>query len=208
MSNTEEIPTVDDDRLKAEADAFDQRIIERLAAGMIPDLRRSVKCEYFYKSFWRDPHFLDLYLGSTARTLVELLGRHGREGMRILDVGCGPGYCSLEIAIAGHHVFGIDVSKACIDSARETLKANPFLEGFGSLRYEAQAFHEAEGIFDVVMFTGALHHFPEIGDVMRKTGELLSSGGLVLCFEPCHDSWRLEDAAQVALIRKDCGFSC
>jgi 2-polyprenyl-3-methyl-5-hydroxy-6-metoxy-1,4-benzoquinol methylase len=105
VSLAEELFAVDDDRLRAEADAFDQRIIERLAAGMIPDLRRSVKCEYFYKSFWRDPHFIDLYLGSTARTLIELLGRHGRPGMRILDVGCGPGYYSLEIARSGHHVL-------------------------------------------------------------------------------------------------------
>lgn len=39
-----------------EARAFDQRIEERVQASFIPDLRRAVKCEYFYKSFWRDPH--------------------------------------------------------------------------------------------------------------------------------------------------------
>ena len=30
---------------------------------------------------------------------------------------------------------------------------------------------------------------------------LLSPGGLILCHEPCHEMWRKEDAAQVALIR-------
>jgi hypothetical protein len=51
------------ERLEAEGIAFDARIRERVAAGLIPDLRRAVKCEYFYKSFWRDPHYIDLYLG-------------------------------------------------------------------------------------------------------------------------------------------------
>ena len=39
--------------LSEEAQAFDSRIGERLSAGFIPDLRRAVKCDHFYKSFWR-----------------------------------------------------------------------------------------------------------------------------------------------------------
>ena len=57
--------------LADEARAFDRRIEDRLHAGFVPDLRRAVKCEYFYTSFWRDPHFVRLYLGRTIEVFPE-----------------------------------------------------------------------------------------------------------------------------------------
>ena len=63
---------VDQADLDEEAGAFDKRIEKRLAAGFIPDLRRAVKCEYFYKSFWRDPQFIQLYLGRIMDGYLEL----------------------------------------------------------------------------------------------------------------------------------------
>ncbi len=56
--------------LKSEAAAFDKRIEERIKAGFIPDIRRAVKCEYFYKSFFRDPYFIKLYLGNEINYLI------------------------------------------------------------------------------------------------------------------------------------------
>ncbi len=48
--------------------------------------------------------------------LVEALGL--RPGMRVLDVGCGPGRHSLELARRGIAVHGIDLSPDFIDLAR------------------------------------------------------------------------------------------
>jgi SAM-dependent methyltransferase len=187
--------------IAAEASAFDKRISERVAAGFIPDLRRAVKCDYFYKSFWRDPLFIRLYVGKIVDTYLDLLARHCGPGQRILDVGCGAGYVSLELARNGHHVVGIDVSEANIDVARRTLAENPYRDGFGSLRYETQPFHLAEGVYDVVLFSVSLHHMPDPYGVVRRAGELLRRGGFLLCHEPCHEDFREQDAAQVALIR-------
>src|SRR5262245_66648769 len=106
MKNTE--------NLKAEADAFNERISERERAGFIPDLRRAVKCDYFYKSFWRDPYFARIYIGRYLETLLGFLRRFGKPGTRLLDVGCGPGYYSLEFARAGYHVTGIDIAEQAI----------------------------------------------------------------------------------------------
>jgi len=63
-----------DGPLEADARALEARIRERIAAGLIPDLRRAVKCDYFYKSFWRDPHYIDLSLREVAYILLDLLG--------------------------------------------------------------------------------------------------------------------------------------
>ncbi|MBV8536582.1 MAG: class I SAM-dependent methyltransferase [Alphaproteobacteria bacterium] len=187
--------------LAAEAAAFDGRISERIAAGFIPDLRRAVKCEYFYKSFWRDPQFIRLYVGKIVDTYLELLAKHCGAGQRILDVGCGAGYVSLELARNGHHVLAIDISAANIDIARRTLAENPFRDGFGSLRYEVQPFHEAKGEYDVVLFSVSLHHMPDVAAVVARARELVRPGGYLLCHEPCHERFGEQDAAQVALIR-------
>jgi len=187
--------------LGAEARAFDGRISERISAGFVPDLRRAVKCEHFYKSFWRDPQFIRLYVGRIVEGYLELLSKHCGPQQRILDVGCGAGYVSLELARNGHQVVAIDISSANIEIARRTLAENPFREGFGHLQYEQLPFHLAEGIYDVVLFSVSLHHMPDVFGVVRRARELIRPGGYVLCYEPCHERFREQDAAQVGLIR-------
>jgi SAM-dependent methyltransferase len=190
-----------DEAEAAEARAFDRRIEERARAGFIPDLRRAVKCEYFYKSFWRDPHYIQLFLGRRAELYLNLLRKYGGEGLNILDVGCGAGYFSLELARAGHHVVAIDISESSVNEARKTLAANPFTEGFGSLEYHVMPFRQAGGQYDVVLFSASMHHFDNAEQVVTKASELLSPEGLILCAEPWHEKWQMEDAAQVALMR-------
>ncbi|UCD75418.1 MAG: methyltransferase domain-containing protein [Phycisphaerales bacterium] len=187
--------------LEAEALAFDRRIEERVKAGFVPDLRRMVKCDYFYKSFWRDPHFVRLYLGAIVDRYLELIHQHAGDGASILDVGCGAGYVALELARAGHHVTGIDISGSCIDIARKTAESDPHLSGFGSLEYHTLPLDEAEGAYDVVLFSGCLHHFHHVEGAVRRAVDLVTTDGHLLCLEPCHEQWREADAAQVALIR-------
>ncbi len=188
-------------KLKSEAEAFDKRIEERRKSGFIPDIRRAVKCEYFYKSFFRDPYFIKLYLGTEINHFLDMLKQYSHPKSRVLEVGCGPGYVSLEIARAGYHVTAFDISEKAIDAAKETLASNPFKDGFGSLEYKVSSFDEFQGIFDVVLIRGAIHHMTNPEMVIRKCLDLLESGGLLLCLEPSHEKWRKQDAAQVALIR-------
>jgi len=191
-----------DPELKAEADAFSRRIEERVRAGFVPDLRRTTKCTCFYKSFWRDPHFVKLYLLETVNILLEMLRRHAGGGQRVLDVGCGAGYISLEFARAGHHVFGIDISDKCIEVAKRYRDSITRPEGFGSLEYGVMALEQVTRPFDCLLFSGMLHHLQDPGKAICKGLDLLPPGGFVLAYEPCHDEWRTQDAAQVALIRR------
>ncbi len=48
-----------------------------------------------------------------------------REGMRVLDVGCGPGRHSLELARRGIRTHGIDLSERFVTLARETAGSLP-----------------------------------------------------------------------------------
>lgn len=187
--------------MKEEAEAFDERISQRIKVGYIPDLRRAVKCDYFYKSFWREPHFIQLYLGWILDGLLDLLATHCGKGLSILDVGCGAGYMSLEFARNGYHVKAIDISEECIKTARQTLAENPFKEGFGSLEYHVMPFEAVTGSYDVVMFCVSMHHMSNVQAVVDKAYSMLPQGGHLLCYEPCHERFGRGDAAQVALIR-------
>src|SRR5213082_560564 len=43
----------------------------------------------------------------------------GRSALDALDVGCGTGFLSLELAARGHRVTGIDLAPAMLDMARQ-----------------------------------------------------------------------------------------
>ncbi|WP_419786128.1 class I SAM-dependent methyltransferase [Pseudodesulfovibrio sp.] len=195
-----------DNDIQAEAQAFDSRIDQRVAAGFVPDLRRAVKCEYFYKSFWRDPLFIKLYLGWIMDGFLDLLDTHCGKGLRILDVGCGAGYMSLELARNGHHVEALDISASCIGHARQVLEENPYTEGFGSLNYSVLAFEDmqkamADKTFDVILFSVSMHHMMDVQAVVDVCHAMLPDKGHLVFYEPCHERFRVQDAAQVALIR-------
>jgi 2-polyprenyl-3-methyl-5-hydroxy-6-metoxy-1,4-benzoquinol methylase len=192
---------VSEAQLDEEARAFDARIRARVAAGFIPDVRRAVKCEHFYKSFWRDPQFIDLYVTGGIRIMLDFLRSYSPAGARVLDAGCGTGYVGLELARYGYHVKGIDISVESIDVAGRMREENPFRDGFGSLDYEVCEFLQATGAYDVVLFSGVLHHLDDCQQAVDKARALLATDGLLICREPCHRGWRREDAAQVALIR-------
>ena len=188
--------------LEKEADAFNKRIEERAGHGFIPDLENGVKCEYFYKSIFRDPYYMKLYFNRSLDFYKHHFSSHfGLRKLKILDVGCGPGVATLELARAGHDVLGIDIASSTIDIANKTAQKYFKNENGGSLEYKVQSLDEVIGKFEVILFSGVLHHLEDLTGSIDKINELLNPNGLLTCLEPFHEKFVKNDAAIVGFLR-------
>jgi SAM-dependent methyltransferase len=195
-------------KLAKEAHAFNRQIEERVVAGHIPDLRLCTPCDWFYNHPWRRPAYVQLDFGEQFEIIRDAIRTHAPKADRapaVLEVGCGPGYLSLELARAGFDVTGLDLSPQCVEVAQRFADADPFKSERGALRYLAGDFFSqaalAEGSFDAVVFLGALHHFRDQGTTLDRVRKLLRTDGLVLAHEPVRDRVTRGNAVFVHLLR-------
>src|SRR5579872_1791318 len=130
------------------------------------------------------------FVWERGRGLVELLAP--QKGERILDVGCGTGQLTAEIARAGAQVAGIDNSAAMIEQARANF---PELS-FEQADVRSLAFREE---FDAVFSNAVLHWVKEADDAAAAMSRALKSGGrLVVEFGGHGNTQTLLDAVSAA----------
>jgi 2-polyprenyl-3-methyl-5-hydroxy-6-metoxy-1,4-benzoquinol methylase len=192
-----------DKQLHEEARAFDQQILERIANGHLPDLRRSGRCEYFYNNIWRDQAFTELYFGEVVDKVLGATKTflQKTERPRLLEVGCGPGHVCLELARNGLDVTGVDLSAECIRVAQSVADEDPWRSERGSLIYRHGDLFSVDAEFDAVLFTASLHHFSNIDTVLDHVACLLAPAGLVIADEPCRDLVSRKNVGVIGLIK-------
>lgn len=101
-------------------------------------------------------------------------------GMRILDVGCGPGTITADLAelVPGGHVTGVDRAPEILERARATA-AGRGLDNVGFAVADVHALDHPDDTFDVVHAHQVLQH---VGDPVRALCEMrrvVRPGGLV-----------------------------
>jgi ubiquinone/menaquinone biosynthesis C-methylase UbiE len=100
-------------------------------------------------------------------------------GARILDVGCGTGASSIHMAqaVADSEVWGLDLSPAMLDAAREKgerLGRLHFVEGDG-----ARLRDFVEGLFDAIVYSASIFLIPDYTESLKQARDLLRHGGQV-----------------------------
>lgn len=191
-----------DPELHTEAQAFDEQINERVANGHIPDISHGERCEWFRNNPWRDPFYVKLTFGRIVQAFLQALEDRNLKQARVLEVGCGPGHASLEIARAGHDVHALDISAACIRIANSTKQRRPE-DATLRLEYHCAAFEEFETQepFDAVVFIGSLHHFSDPAGVLQRASSLLRNDGILFASEPVRHNFTRADATLIHLLR-------
>ena len=116
----------------------------------------------------------------TAEEAAAFLLPELRPGMRLLDVGCGPGSITRGLAarVAPGQVIGLDLSRETLAAAREDAAAR----GLDNLQYEEGSVYQLpfpDASFDVVYAHQVVQHLREPGAALREMLRVLRSGGLV-----------------------------
>ncbi|WP_161630352.1 class I SAM-dependent methyltransferase [Mycobacterium sp. UM_CSW] len=114
-----------------------------------------------------------------------LLMRAGIEpGMRVLDIGCGPGDVSqLTADLVGPtgYVIGIDRSEDAIDTARERFRARRHTNA-EFIQSDIQSYNSPAG-FDAAVCRYVLIHQKEPSDFLRMARRLIRTGGVIALHE-------------------------
>jgi SAM-dependent methyltransferase len=110
---------------------------------------------------------------------VKMLSRHLGPGMSVLELGCGTGYFTRELARSGADVVAIDVSPELLEIAKANCSVS-------NVRYEIQnayALSYRDDVFDSVVGSSVLHHL-EIEEALREIYRVLKPSGTIYFTEP------------------------
>ena len=109
-----------------------------------------------------------------------------RDGMRILDLGCGSGYLTFPIAERNPHceVTGLDIVSDAIEVNRSRAK-DMGLNNLAFVSYDGIDFPFEAGSFDLVVTRYALHHFPDIEHSIGEVSRVLKEQGVLFISDPC-----------------------
>lgn len=151
-----------------------------------------------YRLVMPDPFFDQAYrgkppwdIGRPQPAFVELANAGAITGS-VLDLGCGTGEVTLEMAERGHEAWGIDISPNAIDQCKAKAKLRDLKAVF--LVGNALEIEHLNRTFDTVIDCGLFHVFsdPERELYADQLATVLRDGGKlhILCFSDWEDaSW-------------------
>jgi ubiquinone/menaquinone biosynthesis C-methylase UbiE len=159
-----------------------------------PDFIADVRYPIAYPSLdegkwfqWRSIPMIELSALDTYQFVTSMLPHPAQQ---ILEVGCGNGYLSLELARDGHDVTGIDLSADIIEVAERSKTTHSDPPGFGSLHYlctDINTWQAPGASVDAVIFNRALHHMSDLQQTMAKVKRLLKPGGRIIGQDYAYD---------------------
>jgi SAM-dependent methyltransferase len=110
---------------------------------------------------------------------VKMLSSHLGPGMTVLELGCGTGTFTRELARSGANIIAIDVSPELLEIAR----ANYSAPNVQFQTENAYALSYPDAAFDSVVGSSVLHHL-EVEEALRNIYRVLKPGGTIFFTEP------------------------
>jgi 2-polyprenyl-3-methyl-5-hydroxy-6-metoxy-1,4-benzoquinol methylase len=104
--------------------------------------------------------------------------------MRVLDLGCGQGYFSRQLASRGARVSAVDISVELLALAATRERADPHGIEYCRISAAAAAGHWPSGSFDLVTACMSLQDMADPAGALRAGGALLGPGGRMVFSVP------------------------
>lgn len=99
-------------------------------------------------------------------------------GERFLDIGCGTGAFTRHLARLGLEGIGLDLS---LDNV---LTASPELPEFEFVTGDSETLPFSDEQFDIVIFSGILHHLTSMHEALAEGYRVLKPGGRLFAYDP------------------------
>lgn len=93
-------------------------------------------------------------------------------GDLVLDVGCGHGRHARPLALTGHSVVGVDISRRLLSIGRQAASSSPSFHAIDWLGGDATALPLADSKFDAALCIAVLHHLPTRRDRVLALTEM------------------------------------
>ena len=116
----------------------------------------------------------------------QILAPYLAPGMRALDIGCGPGFFTLDMARLvgpGGHVIAADIQQGMLDRVKHKIQATGLEERI-TLHLIADGRFGALGPIDFCLAFYMVHEVPDQLAFFKDIRSVLKSGGLALVVEP------------------------
>lgn len=114
-----------------------------------------------------------------------------REGLNVLDCGCGPAFFTIILSQAGHKVTGIDAAEGMLQAARQNVAEYQVNAEIREMDCHELAF--PDNTFDLVVSRNVTHTLREHPKVYKEWLRVLKPGGVLLIFDA---NWHLPQASE------------
>jgi len=122
---------------------------------------------------WADLHApLDRQLAPLGHRAIAAMAP--KPGERVLDIGCGAGETTLDLAATGAEVVGVDISRPLLDVAR---RRGAGVTGVSFLEADAQTHPFAAGSFDAIFSRFGVMFFADPPAAFANLRRALKPGG-------------------------------
>ena len=131
-----------------------------------------------------------------------------KEGMTVLDVGCGPGFFSVELAkLVGRtgKVISVDLQQGMLDRLRNKIRGTELQERITLVQCDTDGLH-VPAKFDFGLAFYMVHEVPGKEPFFKELKTLLKETGQILMVEPKLFHVSREEFAQTSSIARKAGF--
>jgi 2-polyprenyl-3-methyl-5-hydroxy-6-metoxy-1,4-benzoquinol methylase len=133
----------------------------------------------------RHPEQTNFFQNSILKKTVGDVCSTLKPDAKILDLGCGTGYLSLDFLSRGFRLTGLDLSREMIQAFEDSIPSSQKHQAQLVVGDAEEFLAQNQGEFDVIVLSAILHHLFDYESVLRKICARLTPGkSLLVFFEP------------------------
>ena len=137
--------------------------------------------------FYDDPDIEEMLRGKYKQLIIDKATE--KPTNRVLELGCGQGWLSLEVAMKGVQVDAYDISPPLIEMAKEQSKEYHQIPSFRPPNFGVKDLNKVTfepETYDVVMIWDALHHIIEAERLLIEVKKGLKPNGSLILIDHIH----------------------